>query len=670
MKRMLFYSLLLLSFGGIVLATPDAGLESPFAFGAGARDLALGGANLAVSSIYAAPYWNASRLATAERPTLGVLHSNLYESDVAYQYLGLVYPSMDWGVFGLGVFRLGVDGIERRDNNNAHLGDISDSRLAFYLAYGRTVSNYDLGLAVTFEHHSLDEYNNTSSPGVNLSLGRRLAIPWANLPELDAAISGRNLLKPSLQLDQESVEYPLAIDAGLSLKFVPCIRWQQFATLSVKVTKVDYLDAVAAVGLEYSIENMVHLRGGYRDNRPAFGVGLTYKMFTVDYALVDRDMGSLHLISLTTAFGKTVEERRRQRLENREEQFNTLMNDRLDERNQTMVRELTTRGEHLLDDGDLVEAANCFDRALFLAYANNVDTTAIVRFRQMTQERLTDVNRKYRYRQYTDSARVSLQAGDFLATCYFAGLALAEIPDSPDATRLYAAADSALSQSKEQDEIVHSGLNTADSLLSYGSIEKAITVLQTLKEFAPNTEEVQRMLLRAEFEFWRRKASEAFEMYNLADADRALDSALTRFPGQQWCLNMKRRIETESSKPTGTEIVEKASVPQISPDVLREVAAAYEEGRHRFEKGDLQGAIAQWEKVERLSPQYQAVREYLVNAYKFVGVELYGQNRLADAVAVWQKAADLNPDNNEIKSYIKRTQNEIKRLEELSYDGE
>jgi tetratricopeptide (TPR) repeat protein len=62
------------------------------------------------------------------------------------------------------------------------------------------------------------------------------------------------------------------------------------------------------------------------------------------------------------------------------------------------------------------------------------------------------------------------------------------------------------------------------------------------------------------------------------------------------------------------------------------------------------------------------VRDYLVEAYKFLGVELYTQDRLEDAVETWKKAADLDPDSGEIANYIRRTEAEISRLQEISYD--
>ncbi len=100
----------------------------------------------------------------------------------------------------------------------------------------------------------------------------------------------------------------------------------------------------------------------------------------------------------------------------------------------------------------------------------------------------------------------------------------------------------------------------------------------------------------------------------------------------------------------------------------REVETANRTAQSAFERGDLQQAIAGWERVLSLAPNHGSVRSYLVNAYKFVGVDFYGQNRLREAVDVWRKAARLDPANEEIRQYIARTENEITRLNELSYD--
>ncbi|MEW5995211.1 MAG: hypothetical protein AB1744_12575, partial [Candidatus Zixiibacteriota bacterium] len=147
MKCVLIYILVILLPAGTVVASNDGGTDSPFSFGAGARELSLGGSNLATSDAATAPFWNASRLASAQRLSLAGFHARLYDADVAYQYFGLAVPTLDFGAFGLGVFRLGIGGIEKRDADNLLLGEVDDNRLGFYLAYGRSIWGYDLGLA-------------------------------------------------------------------------------------------------------------------------------------------------------------------------------------------------------------------------------------------------------------------------------------------------------------------------------------------------------------------------------------------------------------------------------------------------------------------------------------------------------------------------------------------
>ncbi|MGD9140071.1 MAG: hypothetical protein PVJ42_00885, partial [bacterium] len=100
----------------------------------------------------------------------------------------------------------------------------------------------------------------------------------------------------------------------------------------------------------------------------------------------------------------------------------------------------------------------------------------------------------------------------------------------------------------------------------------------------------------------------------------------------------------------------------------REVAATYKRGQDLFEKGRLSEAVVEWERVEALAPDHMSVRDYLVDAYKFLGVELYTQSKLSEAVDVWKKASRIAPDSTEIESYIKRTEHEISKLQEMSYD--
>jgi len=672
MRRLLIY-ILCLVLTAVTAVADDGGTRSPFSLGAGSCDLAQGGANLASGDAATAAYWNASRLARAERFGFTGFHSRLYDSDVAYQYFGAVFPTLDWGSFGLGVFRLGVGGIEQRDADNVLIpGELDDNRMAFYLSYGRTIGGYDVGMSMTFEHHSLGDYNSTSSPGLDLSAGRTFDFKNDHIDKLSVALVGRNLVRPGMELVEERVDQPTAFDAAFSLALIPSVSRGHKANFSAAVTKVDEIDARFSAGLEYSFHDMVSLRGGVRDGKMSAGGGLSYKSLTFDYALVDRDLGSLHMFTVSTSFGTSLAEKKKQRASKREAEFNNLMNNRLASRNRNMIADLVEQGRRDLDEGNLVEADNHLDRALFLARSAGVDTTGIYELAIEASRRLQEVTDKQVYGRYMDSAQVRFDGGDYLAAAYFAGLALEKYSNSNEANEILNRANAAVEQSASREEMIVKQLISADSLLSYGRIDEALKIVRAMHEYEPDDERIRSALKKTEFEYYRNMAGTAFSAGDINTAEKAADSALILFPEHQWCLDIKARIGQERKRLAATDAQPRTASrqPTLNAELLKEVRDSYETARNLFEKGDLAEAIGYWEKVERLAPDYQSVRQYLVRAYKFVGVELYGQNRLQEAVDVWNKTARLAPENEEIKDYIKRTENEIRRLEELSYESE
>ena len=199
----------------------DGGTESVFSFGAGARELALGGAAIANADAATSPFWNPSRLAQAEQFAMTGFYMRLFDSDASYQYLGCALPTMDYGSFGVGVFRLGVGGINVRDASNVDLGETQEERLALYLSYAKNVWDYDLGAAVTLQYQSLADYSATSSPGLNLSLGRSFDVGYGWLDRLSLVFIGTNLLRPQTKLVSESVTYPMGGAAGLAADIRP-----------------------------------------------------------------------------------------------------------------------------------------------------------------------------------------------------------------------------------------------------------------------------------------------------------------------------------------------------------------------------------------------------------------------------------------------------------------
>ncbi len=662
------YIFVLVLLPGIVLAEGDGGTISPFSLGAGARGLALGGSDLAFSDAATATYWNPSALAHTQHYTVSGFMSRLYDSDVAYQYLGLAVPTLDLGCFALGIFRLGIDNIDRRDASNLHLYDFNDTRMGYYFAYGVNVSGYDLGAALTMESHTLDEYKATSSPGLNLSIGRTLKLKNRHLSKIGLALVGHNLIKPKTELVDVSISYPYIITFGGTFEFHPFNNYGHRLSLSIKLNKIDKIDAAFAAGLEYSLNDWYFLRGGVNKDKFAFGAGLKWKYLSFDYAWVDRDMGGLHMFSVTTSFGRSVQTRRDDRLVRREIEFNDMMNRRLTDKNSKLVEDLEADARKKMDAGYVEEAASQFDRALFMARANELDTASIQNGLDEANGRLEQIKRKMLYSQRLDSAQARLAAGDAIGTRYFANLALELFANSPEAQDLLDKAEEIIIHNQSQDRLINEQLTTADSLLSYGLVLQAKNIISGLAQFAPNDDRVRLAVKRLDFELCRNNASSAYDRGDYKVAITCLDSALVLFPDHKWCLDLKKRAKDKLAEQATLARKQNAEESKtLSPKLAQEVSAEYEQARQLFEAGNLDKAITRWENVERLAPDYQNVRQYLVKAYKFVGVELYGQNKLQEAIDIWDKAARLDPDNTEIKDYIKRSESEIRKLKELTY---
>ena len=668
MKKILCIGLCLAHLAGASTFAGDGGTESPFSFGAGARDLGLGGSAIANPDPATAVYWNPSALAGAERTTFEAFHSRLYESGSVYQYLGTALPTMDMGSFGFGLFRLGNDAIERRDENNLLLGLIEDSRMAMYFGYGRKVSSYDVGLAIALEHHSLGGYSATSSPGVNLSIRRRFGMQMGWMPEISASLCGRNIIRPRIKLADEAVNLPPSFDAALSLRFVPNPTWKHSLTLSGGISKVDILDPKVMVGLEYDVQEFLHMRGAVRDGDRSFGAGLTYRFFSFDYAFVDRDLGSIHMFSVSAGLGTAISERTQIREARREAEFNQLINKNLTDRNHEMVAGMIANGEDLIEEGSLSEARMILDRALFLASASGLDTTEMYEAALETSLRLDDRIKKRTFEAHMDSAWSRLSSGDYLDARYFAAQADAELPNSIAAKNLLDEIDQRMAESATSELLIESRILLADSLTSYGKFDEALATANTLKRVTDDRR-VCMVIKKAEFGLWKELAEAAFARSEYQSTYAAVDSALNRFPDHPWGLALRRRIEEEIGRVGVTAPqVERTVARPLSDELLKEVDVAYKEGQKLFREGRLWDAVSRWERVETVAPDYKSVREYLVDAYKFLGVKLYTQNRLEDAVDVWKKAARLGPDSSEISSYIKRTESEISRLQEISYE--
>ena len=630
-----------------IMASEDGGTTSPFRLGTGARELALGGSNIAESDFSSSPYWNASRLATAERYSLAGLHSRLFFQGSVYQYIGLAVPTLDHGGFGIGIFRQAIDGIERRDNANQLLGETQENKMRVYLAHGRSWQGYEVGVAATIEYHSLDGLSSTSSPGLDISAGRRFIVHRWWLRSISTAINIRNLLRPGIKLADDTYRYPSEIKAGAAFNLKPHSSDDNNFLVSLSLSKGQNVSTRLAVGLEYSLMESFHIRGGSDGGNLSVGVGLQYDRIKFDYVVADRDFGSLHMVNLITSFGESKKIRLIERARVREEEFRNAMNEQLSARNKVMLEELIASGKRNMDSLNYSEAFSELERAMFLARSTGTDTAGIGVLLSRAKANLDSRMEQREFEKFMDSARVCASRSDHIAAKYFASQALALKPDTDSARIIFDYANRELEQSTTRNEMIATKLSTIDSLVELGQIHEASLLMESMEEFAAEDEGVMLRTTRIELELLQKRYSNAIENENV-------------------------RSGNDFTNSTGDENIEiglkTTDINDLSPQIRSEIDNNYRKAKQHFGKGNLDDAITLWEKVNRMAPGYRSVRDYLVKAYTFVGVELYAQKSREDALDIWNKAARLDPNNAEVQSYVKRTKNEILTLKELSHE--
>ncbi len=649
----------------------QAGTQSPFAFGVGARELALGRSMISLCDPAVAPFWNPSRLASTEHTSLGGFYTALYGDEVSYQYLGVAIPTLDFGSLGVGVFQMGVSGIERLDENSLLLGSFDDSRLGIYLAYARQLSSYNCGIAFSIEHHSLAGYSATSSPGVHLSLGRNAALFGGLFRTMSFALNMRNVVPPGTKLLDEDVKYPLTVDFSTGVVMIPD-QSRHSLLLSVAASKARYGDVTVNAGLEYEFVEMLKLRGGLSDGRISLGGGIHYSSFALDYAVAERSLGSTHLFSVTMTLGKSVEERKLARASQRESEFQEAMARQLERQNRHLAEQYLNEGKALLAHGSLDSALTTLDRALFVTRSANCDTVEIAGMLVQAQTGLAERERMRRVDEHLDSARANLSAGAYMQAQYYARLARQADSLSAEAARLLGEATAAVRDAENQSEFVERRLLEIDSLLACEQVEQAAQIVQSVVATAGSSQILAQLVRRIHFEGYRLKAQKLISANNFSRGLVYSDSALAIYPSHSVCLDL-RDLCRQSLKKSAVAVKQQETAPTgtstVSGAVLKEVEDSYRRGQKLFEQGSLGDATAYWERVERMAPDFQRVREYLVRSYKFLGIQAYGQNRLTEALDYWRKAAVLDPENAEISSYVSRAQNELQKLKALSYES-
>jgi hypothetical protein len=292
--------------------------------GVGARALGMGSAHVALASDAAAGYWNPGALARINFPDFVVMHDERFGSLVSYDFAAVAIPYGTDVSLGLGVLRLGVDGVP--DTRNAWFDvngngsfDKSDqldygkityfnaSDWAIYGTYAkRSTAEFMYGASVKIIRRSLvDE----SATGIGFDVGavysptERLFL-GINAQDITTTLvawsTGRTeLISPTLKI---GAAYSLDLLGGrLTPVFDVDMRFENRRFAAVAAIGPVSLDP--RFGMEFDYKSTVALRAGYNDVKQlSLGAGLHLRMLDIDYSFArfsgEESLGNTHRISL------------------------------------------------------------------------------------------------------------------------------------------------------------------------------------------------------------------------------------------------------------------------------------------------------------------------------------------------------------------------------------
>jgi tetratricopeptide (TPR) repeat protein len=328
-------------------AEPDAGTAPNLSLGAGGRGIALGGAFIADVQDASAVYWNPAALVLDDRPGLAVMHAAIGFGTAGQSFVGVDFPTLRAGHFGLGVLRLSTAGIAAYDAASRPLGEIEFSETAAFVSYATAPrfigGRLALGGTVKSLTQTLTPQNST---GIGLDLGMRAEILSRRL-----AVAGvlQNAVAPRLEL-QGGVEQ---LPARLLLGTTAHVGWAE-SHLGLHLGTSYQGDAGwhVQLGAEYRYRQRLALRVGRSEQGIAFGVGVHWDRFELDYAQVARQNSTTHPVSMNLEFGSSLPERLAAQERERQSQRDAEVASRLG----AMVRDHLGRAQAAYDRGDYAAA--------------------------------------------------------------------------------------------------------------------------------------------------------------------------------------------------------------------------------------------------------------------------------------------------------------------------
>lgn len=598
MKRFIWLLLSVLLFWSAALAADDAGVESPFVLGAGARSLGMGGATLGLPLDANTIYYNPAGLPRLDYQEISLMHMSLFEGTI-YDVATWASPVNGVGGFGAGFMRIGTDDLIRREDF-IEQGTFNYSSWQFLLAYGRKFGTHvSTGLTFKVLNSSIDElsdYGIGLDAGVQIDLYKRVSL----------GLMARDVVPPQLTLDSLAEDAPTTLAAGIALNRVP-LSSSIALTMALDIEKIEERDALVHTGAELLIAEKYALRGGYDRDNFTFGGGLAYGRLRIDYAYKLMDyIEDSHRFSLSLLIGPSVAEQERRRKDEEAQRGDLMLKGERDRQFQFFRAKADTFYQRL----ELDSALSYYQRALAFDERNKeiLGTIAAIQRVQKIQEqemrRIQEAQKEQAQfsNTYYEQARLFYNKKYYPAALDLINLILDTEPNNERALELR---NDIVDARKAE---VADARATATQAEKDGHLVVAIEAYNRILELSPDDAEAraakQRLVDRLDVTQQLKLGIDLFNSGRLSEAKRQFEAVLRVNPQDPVALDYMSKLGAVAPLPATLEDLQKD----------KEIWPLYLEGLRHMRNKDYQKAIDAWERVLKVYPNNASTIENIRQA--------------------------------------------------------
>jgi tetratricopeptide (TPR) repeat protein len=597
----------------------EAGLETPFSIGAGARALAMGNASAAYANDPSAFFWNPACMTLVDQKGTALSMTTLFEG-TQYHFIGYVHPTMTAGTFGFGLVRIGTGDIPNRDYDRGVpvlYGNFDFWWAQMMLSYAKNVwEGFSLGVNFNVHRQVMLNY---SANGFGLDAGAHYQTPAEKgfFGNVHFGVDYVDAIKPRMRLGTQSEIIPSMLRFGFAKGFFIGGEKNQWFFLG-DVEKWESKNARYHFGTELMLNRLIFLRLGHDGKEMTYGGGLRYRLFQLDYAFSQigdpKYFPPSHQFTLVFYIGRSMAQQKDFIEAKRQEEIKRTIEARMEADRRKRIIEALQAGKEYLEKGDYFNARLEFSRVL-RDDAANVEAKQLL---EMTTQKEQEMQKAHEEKLLRDAREKETRLRDniFVNQRFNEGLEALEKGDFRKAIDKWS---QALERDPENPQI-----NTY--------IQKAKSELEG---------EVNRLIV---------KASQLVRQENVSEAYKVLEQARDQAEGNPQIQN---KVSSEIRRLDNTV----------------NYMTNYQAGLQQYRKGEYEEATKFFEKALRYQPDNERVRELYRNALArskghkhemegeakdkfYQGIQLYRDGRYEEALKAWEEALSFDPQNIKILEAI------------------